>query len=80
MVDVKDIKPSGVEDVSAVANEATQLVDNGRWQLWNQGRGLERQFRFKTFKATWVRCHSMPPYKPADLGRKGFHEFCGSGM
>ena len=67
MVDAKSIKPSGSEEAQTLATEATQLVDNGRWQLWNEGRGLERQFRFKTFKATWVPNPSSSPLFEADI-------------
>ena len=28
--------------------------EGGRWILTSDGRGLERTFHFKTFKATWV--------------------------
>lgn len=28
--------------------------NGGRWQLTDTGNGLERNFRFKTFKKTWV--------------------------
>lgn len=79
MVSSQDIIPSGSEDASALAHDATQLVDNGRWQLCDHGRGLERQFRFKTFKATWV---SLFPFSlllaTADSRDEGFHERSGS--
>lgn len=55
MVDIKDISPSPGENAEELATQTTNLVDNGLWQLWNGGKGLERQFKFKTFKATWVR-------------------------
>ena len=54
MVKTNDISASKDEDAAALAQEATALVDDGRWQLCNNGKGLERQFKFKTFKATWV--------------------------
>ncbi|KAK3703148.1 hypothetical protein LTR37_014625 [Vermiconidia calcicola] len=53
MVETKDIRPSEGEDPATLAQETIELVDNGRWQLCNSGKGLERQFKFKTFKATW---------------------------
>ena len=55
MVEVKDLSPSEGEDGNDLAQQATALIDNGRWRLCNGGKGLERQFKFKTFKATWVR-------------------------
>ncbi len=55
MVSAADIKASSGEDVDSLARETTRLVAEGRWQLCNDGKGLEREFRFKTFKATWVR-------------------------
>lgn len=54
MVEAKDITASEGEHVESLAAQATALVDEGRWKLWNEGKGLERQFRFKTFKSTWV--------------------------
>ena len=59
MIEEKDISASKGEDSEALAKAATQLVDNGRWRICNAGRGLERQFKFKTFKATWV-CSPSP--------------------
>lgn len=54
MVEAKDISPSKDEDSDSLARDVTKLVDNGRWTVCNEGKGLERQFKFKTFKATWV--------------------------
>lgn len=54
MVEVRDISPSQGEDADSLVQDVTKLVDNGRWKICNEGKGLERQFRFKTFKATWV--------------------------
>ena len=54
MVEVKDLSPSSGEDPENLAKETTELVDHGHWQLCNNGKGLERVFKFKTFKATWV--------------------------
>lgn len=54
MVRAEDITASQGEDASDLAQQATSLVDEGRWSICNNGKGLERQFKFKTFKATWV--------------------------
>ena len=54
MVEAKDVSASEGEDAVNLAKEAANLVDKGRWRLCNDGKGLERQFKFKTFKATWV--------------------------
>ena len=54
MVESKDITPSKGEDNDELVKQVTTLVDGGRWTLCNEGKGLERQFKFKTFKATWV--------------------------
>ena len=35
--------------------ESSEKLDRGRWQLSPNGKGLEREIRFKTFKTTWVR-------------------------
>lgn len=51
---VEDISPSAGEDAQDVLRRATELVDNGKWKLCKGGQGLERPFKFKTFKATWV--------------------------
>ncbi|KAK0251329.1 hypothetical protein LTR29_017471 [Friedmanniomyces endolithicus] len=48
-----ELKVSSNSDASRVLAEATQLLDDGHWRLCDQGEGLEREFRFKTFKATW---------------------------
>jgi hypothetical protein len=54
MVSASDISPSRGENTEELTKQTTALVDSGRWKLWDNGKGLERQFRFKTFKATWV--------------------------
>lgn len=54
MVSASDISPSRGENTDELTSQTTALVDSGRWKLWDNGKGLERQFRFKTFKATWV--------------------------
>ncbi|KAI7693923.1 hypothetical protein KC353_g18337, partial [Hortaea werneckii] len=41
-------------DQETLVQEASQLVDNGgRWRLCREGRGIERGFKFRTFKTTW---------------------------
>nr|POF04143.1 hypothetical protein CFP56_21898 [Quercus suber] len=42
------------EDAEAVREQAAALVQGGRWRVCNEGRGVEREFRFKGFKVTWV--------------------------
>lgn len=43
-------------DQETLVQETSQLVENGgRWRLCREGRGIERGFKFKTFKTTWVR-------------------------
>lgn len=66
MVDAKDISPSQGESADDLAAQTTTLVDQGRWKLWNDGKGLERQFKFKTFKATWVRSLISAKTCPSD--------------
>jgi hypothetical protein len=29
-------------------------IDGGKWTLISSGKGVERSFKFKTFKKTWV--------------------------
>ncbi|TKA82061.1 hypothetical protein B0A55_01502 [Friedmanniomyces simplex] len=48
-----EVKVSTNSDTHRVITEATQLVDKGSWHLCNQGEVLAREFRFKTFAATW---------------------------
>lgn len=50
-----DLAISDNPDKTEIVRAATELVDNGKWHLSNGGAGLERPFKFKTFKATWVR-------------------------
>jgi 4a-hydroxytetrahydrobiopterin dehydratase len=40
---------------SLTASLSPLLRPNGRWQLTPKGNGVERSFKFKTFKKTWVR-------------------------
>ncbi|WPH02004.1 putative pterin 4 alpha carbinolamine dehydratase [Acrodontium crateriforme] len=53
MSSLKDLKISQGHDGQAVTEAATALVESGKWQVCKQGKGLERTFKFKTFKATW---------------------------
>lgn len=55
MVKVEDLSISQGGDPETLVQQATDLVDNGKWKVCNEGKGLERPFKFKTFKATWVR-------------------------
>ena len=54
MVQASEISPSQGESIDTLVSQTTALVDSGRWKLCNDGKGLERQFKFRTFKATWV--------------------------
>lgn len=47
---------SAGEDEEQLSRSATALTTTGggRWKPTDDNRGLERTFRFKTFKATWV--------------------------
>jgi hypothetical protein len=51
---------SAGEDEEQLGRDAAALVTEGqgRWKVTDDSRGLERTFRFKTFKATWVCEHS----------------------
>lgn len=47
-------------DQESLVQEASQLVDNGgRWRLCREGKGIERGFKFRTFKTTWVCLNSI---------------------
>ena len=80
MVNANDISSSEGEDSNGLANEATALIDGGRWQLCNNGKGLERQFKFKTFKATWVGGHVKAFVRAKANENVGLYECCSSGM
>lgn len=54
MVQLSQITPSSGEDPEVLVKDTTALVDNGKWRLCNAGKGLERSFKFKTFKTTWA--------------------------
>jgi 4a-hydroxytetrahydrobiopterin dehydratase len=45
------------ENSSQLSNEVSDLISNpeSSWELSSDGKGLERSFKFKTFKTTWVR-------------------------
>ena len=50
-----DIAFSANADHEQLSKAIQRLVlPNGKWILCNDGRGVERSFRFKTFKAAWV--------------------------
>lgn len=55
MVKLEDLSISRGEEPETIVQQITDLVDNGKWAVCNAGKGLERPFKFKTFKATWVR-------------------------
>lgn len=50
-----DIKYSSNSDPEKVAAEVTRLTDGqGRWTISATKSGVEREFKFKTFKTTWA--------------------------
>lgn len=50
-----DIKYSSNSDPENVAAEVARLTDGtGRWSISATKAGLEREFKFKTFKTTWA--------------------------
>lgn len=48
---------SGTDSTTAVAALRPLITpaQGGKWTLTNNGEGLERSFKFKTFGKTWVR-------------------------
>jgi hypothetical protein len=60
MVEASEISASQGETIEALVSQTTSLVDSGRWKLSNDGKALERQFKFRTFKATWVSTTILP--------------------
>ena len=54
---------SANSDEDKVIAQARTLIDTHKWTLCNDGKGLERAFKFKTFNATWV-CISDPLLLP----------------
>lgn len=59
MVQRDDLQVSSDSSPESITIEATTLVDDGAWTLCLDGKGLERNFKFKGFKATWVCCCYM---------------------
>lgn len=83
MVAASDISPSKGEDVDSLVSQTTALVDSGRWKLCDNGKGLERKFKFRTFKATWVITafrSNVHDDIVANLVFPGLHEHGGSRM
>jgi hypothetical protein len=60
MIEASEISASQGESIEALVSQTTSLVDSGRWKLSNDGKALERQFKFRTFKATWVFTTVLP--------------------
>lgn len=48
--------PAQGEDQVNLARKLDMLLEErrGRWRLTEDGKGIERCFRFKTFDSTWV--------------------------
>jgi pterin-4a-carbinolamine dehydratase len=44
----------GTDAVQVKTELKALLVPAGRWQLSHDAKGVERRFKFKTFKKTWV--------------------------
>jgi len=67
---------SANSDEGKVIAQAQSLIDSHKWTLCNDGKGLERAFKFKTFNATWVctSSHLVSALHLADSGAKGFHD------
>ncbi|QIW94809.1 hypothetical protein AMS68_000327 [Peltaster fructicola] len=53
MVQLSDLKVSSDSSPEAIVAEATALIDDGSWGICHDGKGLERSFKFKGFKAAW---------------------------
>ena len=72
MVEAKDISASEGEDAEQLAKDVTPLVEGGgKWELLENRRGLRTEFRFKSFKTTWVRTSHCYISKPCS--RPTFH-------
>lgn len=60
MLSSSQLQVSAGDDPAVMLEQATALLEQlqddgkGKWQLCNAGKGLERQFRFRTFGHTWV--------------------------
>ena len=81
MVQASEISPSQGETIDTLVSQTTALVDSGRWKLCNDGKGLERQFKFRTFKATWVfDCLLQIPKWVLLTCMQGLHEQGGGGV
>jgi 4a-hydroxytetrahydrobiopterin dehydratase len=46
----------GAKDLEGILRDGGK---GGRWTLVASGRGVERSFRFKGFKKTWVGCSPL---------------------
>ena len=79
MVTTSAIKPSTGSDSATLTQQTTDLVDHGRWRICNDGKGLEREFKFKTFKAAWVRMISSL-LVPKTNGQAGIYEYGSCGV
>jgi hypothetical protein len=42
------------EDTGNLTKDFVALVSGGRWTMTSDRKGIERDFKFKTFKTTWV--------------------------
>lgn len=57
----EDLSISAGENPQLLTKQATALLlPPGKWKLTKNKTGIERNFRFKTFKTTWV-CKQSPP-------------------
>lgn len=81
MVQASEISPSQGESIDTLVSQTTALVDSGRWKLCNDGKAVERQFKFRTFKATWVFNCLLPVLQWRLLTCiQGLHEQGGGGV
>lgn len=66
----EDLSISAGENPQLLTEQATALLlPRGKWKLTKNKTGIERNFRFKTFKTTWV-CKPPPiPFKNSALTR-----------
>ena len=54
MLSASDISAAGSATTKQkVIEAAISLVEQNKWSLWLEGAGLQRSFKFKTFKAAW---------------------------
>lgn len=81
-----EVEYSAGEDAKQMAEQLKPLLaeNGGRWTLTEDGKGLERDVKFKTFKTTWVSpsisCSApiSSPMKTVD-GLQGIYECrCGA--